>query len=267
MLPVCAAALVVFVLSTKNLMKLYSFILAFSSIYIGYYLAPLPLMSISYATLPAIFMNIVIRAILAGSYFLTRSWPGGYPNFPKSSFGATVLSVLDGLMFSLFFVTGVVRFQGIIYLFIVLLLQASLWTGLPELYRFLHISWEETKRIRNEFGINHLIQRETGRLRINAVFRLFWVSRALFDVFYHFPNQSIPEIFRYVLSNGSETLLGIIGLTVTVSAVAHQVICRSYEKLQCSLSCAIIVQNLNFAFTLDWCLSCMDVIPRDELRE
>jgi len=150
-------------------------------------------------------------------------WPGGYPDYPKSSFRASVFNILDGIMFSLFFLTGVIRLQGFVYLSVVILLQASLWTALPKLYDFLYTSWEDTKRIRNDFGISHLIQRETGRLRINAVFRLFWVSRALYDIFYQFPHHSIPNVLRLVMTNGSETLLGIIGLTVTVSAVAHQV--------------------------------------------
>jgi hypothetical protein len=126
----------------------------------------------------------------------------------------------------------VVRFTPVMYLSLVILLQASLWISLPKLIRFLQESWEETKRTRNQFGISHLIQVESGRLKINTVFRLFWISRAIYDVLYQGVDEPIPQVLRYVMTHGSETLPGVIGLTVTVSAICHQVRTRIMALLQ-----------------------------------
>ncbi len=224
---VFAAALVVFVLSTRNLVKLYSYILAFSSLYLAYALNPIPM---GWTFIPSTLYNVLVRCALVGIYFLSRSWPGGYPTHETRLH--QICSLFDALMFAMFFVTGVVRFTPVMYLSLVILLQASLWISLPKLIRFLQESWEETKRTRNQFGISHLIQVESGRLKINTVFRLFWISRAIYDVLYQGVDEPIPQVLRYVMTHGSETLPGVIGLTVTVSAICHQVRTRIMALLQ-----------------------------------
>ena len=232
-------------LSTKNLVKLYSYILAFSSLYLAYIVNPIPW---TLATIPSAIYNVLVRCLLVGVYFLTRSWPGGYPRtYQNRSYG--LCSLLDSLMICMFFVAGFVRFQPVIYLSIVIILQTSLWISLPKIYRFLKESWEDTKRTRNQFGISHLIQVESGRLKISTVFRLFWISRAIYDAFYRVGAEPVSQVLKYVMTHGSETLPGVIGLTVTVSAVCHQVIISPFLQSKSKCGDIVIVYHISYINT------------------
>jgi len=201
-------------LAKENLIKLYSHLISFLTLYVAYFTTPiLTLSSWSFGALPFIFMNFGFRTVLAAVFFASRSWPKGYP-IPENR--ASVVSLIDPVLFSMFYISGVVNFSPVIYILIVTALHHSLIVSLPKVYHFLILSWGETKRVQNEYGLSHLIQVESGRLRINTVFRLFWMTRAAYDAFYRCCDEPISLIIRYVMTHGTETFTGIVGLTVTV---------------------------------------------------
>jgi len=173
--------------------------------------------------IPSALLNLFVRCLLAGIYFLTRAHPAeGYVGLDPGL--SKLYTALDILILSVFFITALVQFPPLVYLGLTIVLQTSLWISIPQLYNFLRQSWDNTKRTRNQFGLSHLIQVESGRLKVTTVFRLFWISRAIYDIFNRVGIEPFPQILKFVLTNGSETLLGVIGLTVTVSAICHQVI-------------------------------------------
>ncbi|OXA36601.1 Protein TRC8 [Folsomia candida] len=54
-------------------------------------------------------------------------------------------------------------------------------------------------------------------------FRLFWMTRAAYDAFFRCCDEPLSLIIRNVMVHGTETFTGIVGLTVTVAAVCHQI--------------------------------------------
>lgn len=203
-----------FMLATENLIKLYSHLLSFLTLYVAYLTTPLSTASAwSLSGLPFLLVNFGFRSVLAAVFFASRSWPRGYPIREERS---SVMSLMDPLLFSMFYISGMVSFSPVIYILIVTALHHSLIVSLPKVYNFLLLSWGETKRVQNEYGLSHLIQVESSRLRINTVFRLFWMTRAAYDAFYRCCDEPISLIIRYVMTHGTETFTGIVGLTVTV---------------------------------------------------
>ncbi|CAG7815200.1 unnamed protein product [Allacma fusca] len=215
------AALVMFLLSTETLLKLYSYLMSILTLYIAYVINPICVPWSTFSIIPVL-CNLGIRAVLVGLYLITRNWSGCHPRFhPGYKFMHT--SLLDSMLVALVFSCGLIKFQPIVYIGLVLLFQPSLWGCFPKAYAFLRDSWNETRRVQNEYGLSHLIQVECGRLKVNTVFRFFWILRAFYDAFYRCCDESLTHILRYVMSHGTETFTGIVGLTVTVSVVCHSI--------------------------------------------
>lgn len=226
--------LVVFLLSSKNLIRLYSYILSCIALYVAYFIPPIPDPKLWTKDLvPLITWNILVRTFLSCLYLFTCS-------YSNSSSGDNIESQqqerssrpprpLDCIIVPVFFLTCFVHIQPTIYVLLILVLENSIRINITKVFTFLKLSFDETKRIRNEFGISHVIQIEVGRLKLNTVFRLFWITKAFYDAFYqiHQQNQSsnnqpIGQLFKYVIVHGTETFTGIVGITVIISTFAHQ---------------------------------------------
>lgn len=227
-------------LATDNLIKLYSYLLSFTTLYLSYVI-PSYLLSTNLSDILCLSVNLTFRTVLAAVFFACKSWSSMHMS-PENRMHA----LLDPVLLSLFFVTGFGHIPLVIFVPLVISLHYSLIKSLPKLYSFLILSWGETKRVQNEYGLSHLIQVESGRLRINTVFRLFWMTRAAYDAFfrccdeplsliirnvmvhgtgksfnwirnkYHKISRMCPRIYLWSYNDVSETFTGIVGLTVTV---------------------------------------------------
>lgn len=195
-----------FMLATDNLIKLYSYIVSFVTLYAAY-ISPSFTLAPSLSDVFFLSMNITCRTALAAVFFVCKTW---------SRTGRSSSRVMDSLLLSLFFISGFLPVPPALFTTFVIILHHSLIKLLPQLYAFLMLSWGDTKRVQNEYGLSHLIQVESGRLRINTVFRLFWMARAAYDAFYRCCDEPFSLIIRYVMVHGTETFTGIVGLTVTV---------------------------------------------------
>ncbi|CAL8072867.1 unnamed protein product [Orchesella dallaii] len=211
-------AVITFMLATENLIKLYSHLVAFFSLYLAYIFSPFP--AIALATIPSFVYNITCRTLLVAVYYACRSWPGCYNLSGDNSLRTTLT---EGVLLGMFFLTGATKMHPVLYVIIMVGLHHPLVRCLPDIFAFLKSSWNETKRVQNEYGLSHLIQVESGRLRVNTVFRLFWITRAGYDAVSKCCNEPFNSMFRYVMTHGTETFTGIVGLTVTVSAICHHI--------------------------------------------
>lgn len=146
----------------------------------------------------------------------------GEPNNNNCN-NSVLSSATEGILLGMFFITGAMTISPLTYVILMIGLHHPLLRCLPEVYAFLKSSWNETKRVQNEYGLSHLIQVESGRLRVNTVFRLFWITRALYDAASNCYNGQENSVLRYVMTHGTETFTGVVGLTVTVSAICHHV--------------------------------------------
>lgn len=215
------AGVVTFLLSTENLLKLYKYCFSLLAIYLSYVTSPIPV-SWAAESIPSLCYNLTVRTFLAAVFFITRN--SANEDEGHASFELPVpTSVSDALMLSLFYTCGLVHVQPVVVVAYVAMFQSSLWTCIPLVSEFLKSSWKETRRVQNEYGLSHLLQVECSRLRINTVFRLFWISRAVYDATVNCCNEPVPDVIRYVMSHGTETFTGIVGLTVTVSVICHSV--------------------------------------------
>ncbi|ODN05482.1 Protein TRC8 [Orchesella cincta] len=211
-------AVITFMLATENLIKLYSHLVAFFSLYLAYIFSPFP--AIALATIPSLVYNMTCRTLLVAVYYACRSWPGCYNLSGDNSLRTTLT---EGVLLGMFFLTGATKIHPVLYVIIMVALHHPLVRCLPDIFAFLKSSWNETKRVQNEYGLSHLIQVESGRLRVNTVFRLFWITRAGYDAVSKCCNEPFNSMFRYVMTHGTETFTGIVGLTVTVSAICHHI--------------------------------------------
>jgi len=226
-----------FMLATQTLIKLYAHLTSFATIYFAYMMAPLTSYSLSVSSLSLILSNVIIRVFLAATFFVCRVYltsdhesRRGRPNQAPPENGNSVndtvqnntedhlpITLLDNVLMFLLLISGVVQIPVTIFIPVVICLHVPLIASLPMLYNFLLSSWAETKRIQNEYGLSHLIQVESNRLRINSVFRLFWITRAIYDAFFRCCDEPTSLVLRHVMTHGTETFTGVIGLTVTVS--------------------------------------------------
>lgn len=245
-------------LATENLIKLYSHLVSFFALYLSYIFTPFPT-AIAFGTVPSLLYNVTCRSVIAFIYYACRSWPSGGSGFNLGGAGenphggtagggaaaeannnnansnssySPVSSFTECLILGMFFVTGAVKFHPVLYVIIMLALHHPLLVCIPDMYAFLKASWNETKRVQNEYGLSHLIQVEGGRLRVNTVFRLFWVTRAAYDAVSKCCNEPLNLMIRYVMTHGTETFTGVVGLTVTVSAICHHVSKKTEINLQ-----------------------------------
>lgn len=259
-LAVFFVAIITFMLATENLVKLYTYLISFIALYGSFIFTPFPT-AFALATIPSLVYNLTCRSAIAAMYYICRSWPGGGPIVGGNGFNLTgntngagvrpgrgdaapvvptvattaetnnnfitnsskLASTTECLLLGMFFVTGAVKIHPLAYFIIVVCLHHPLLRCIPDVYAFLKSSWNETKRVQNEYGLSHLIQVESGRLRVNTVFRLFWVTRAAYDAVSKCCNEPLNLMVRYVMTHGTETFTGVVGLTVTVSAICHQV--------------------------------------------
>lgn len=234
-------------LATENLIKLYSHLVSFLALYLSYIFTPFPT-GLGIGTVPAFLYNLFCRSVIAGLYYACRSWPGATGGFNLSgnndgdggggndggrrgtretdsnnNTNSFLNSVTECLLLGMFFVNGAIQIHPLLYIIIMLGLHHPLLRCLPDIYAFLKSSWNETKRVQNEYGLSHLIQVESGRLRVNTVFRLFWITRAGYDAISKCCNEPLNSMVKYVMTHGTETFTGVVGLTVTVSAICHHV--------------------------------------------
>ena len=187
---------IVFVLSTENLIKLYIQYLSYVVLYVVYILSPLPASSWLVFTEIAFWYNVVIRLSLCVVYVLASSW--------SASRQSQESAVLNYLIVPIFFVAGVVRMPPGIYVVVLLILEKNFRDNISTVASFLRASWDETKRIRHEFGLNHLIHVHSGRLRLNSVFKLFWITKACYDACHQCCDSSPEEVVKYVMTQGTE---------------------------------------------------------------
>ena len=212
-----------FLLSTQNLLKLYSHLISVLAVFAVYMIVPFPISKDNFCISTFVY-SLILRTVLAGLFFMSRNTLSEeHQGHQKTKEEANHWSKLDSVLLVIFYLCGVVYLKPALYAVIVLLLQKPLWTCVPSTYKFLRESWNETRRVQNEYGLSHLIQVECSRLRVNTVFRLFWISRAAYDVMFQCCGESVAHILRYVMSHGTETFTGVVGLTVTVSVVCHSV--------------------------------------------
>ena len=221
-----ASAIIVFTLVTENLIRLYSYVISLLCLHMAYMMGPIPSLLVL-QNLPYFFLHMGLRGGLAAIFSLTRCRTPQLPDGLDSSSSSLSIvfstQLFDFLLFSMFFLSGVVYMEPVVYGTCVFLLQHALFLSLPKVYAVLSDSWADTKRIQNEYGLSHLLQVESGRLRLNTVFRLFWVTRALYDAGLGCCEQPVWSLVRSVVVHGTQTLTGVIGLTATVSAICHQV--------------------------------------------
>lgn len=200
-----------FMLATDNLIKLYSYLVSLLTLYLAFVAPPL-IFSTNLNDLFLTSLNLTSRTFLAGVFFASKSWPTAH--MPP---GYSWTYLLDPVIpLSLFILTGVMNIPTTVFVITIAILQIPIILSLPKVYHFLMVSWGETKRVQNEYGLSHLIQVESGRLRVNTVFRLFWMTRAAYDGFYRCCDEPLSLIIRYIMVHGTETFTGIVGLTVTV---------------------------------------------------
>lgn len=199
-----------FMLATDNLIKLYSHLLSFTTIYLSY-IIPSYTLSANLGEIFFLSVNLTLRTVLAAIFFACKSWSSNQLS-PENR----LPTFFEPAILSLFFISGFGNITPVIFIPLVILLHYPLIKSLPKLYKFLWLSWGETKRVQNEYGLSHLIQVESGRLRINTVFRLFWMTRAAYDAFFRCCDEPASLIIRNVMVHGTETFTGIVGLTVTV---------------------------------------------------
>ena len=220
---VFVTAVIVFLLSTQNLLKLYSHFVSVLAIVVVYVIAPFPFSKDNFFITTFVY-SLILRTLLGGVFFLSRNAIGEEnQGDPKTRERGNRWSTMDGGLLAIFYLCGVIHLKPALYFVIALLLQKPIWTCVPTTYKFLRESWNETRRIQNEYGLSHLIQVECSRLKVNTVFRLFWISRAAYDVMFQCCDESVAHIIRYVMSHGTETFTGVVGLTVTVSVICHSV--------------------------------------------
>jgi len=83
----------------------------------------------------------------------------------------------------------------------------------------------EKRNFVNNFGLNTFLEAEWARLRVPAVLRTFWISRAALLLILQEPG-SLPALSLYttgkeVLVRGSETVISVLGMTSIVSSLSH----------------------------------------------
>jgi len=83
----------------------------------------------------------------------------------------------------------------------------------------------EKRNFVNNFGLNTFLEAEWARLRVPAVLRTFWLSRAALLLVLQEPG-SLPALSLYttgkeVLVRGSETVISVLGMTSIVSSLSH----------------------------------------------
>lgn len=83
----------------------------------------------------------------------------------------------------------------------------------------------EKKNVINNFGLNAFLESEWSRLRVPAVLRMFWISRAILLLLLGesggLPTLSLSATGKEVLIRGSETVISVLGMTSVVSTITH----------------------------------------------
>jgi len=106
------------------------------------------------------------------------------------------------------------------------LLGTSLGQQAGPLLQALVSLYVEKRNFINNFGLNTFLEAEWGRLRVPAVLRTFWLSRAVLLVVLQGPGDRLPWFAVYntgkdILIRGSETVISVLGMTSVVSTLSH----------------------------------------------
>lgn len=193
----------------------------------GQYLAQLPLLSLSLLDSPfsrAVGANYLLQTGLAMALRRLLRLSGHYSHRARDYLGGVM--VLPCLLALLSLPSPALALSAFLAsLLPAALLGTSLGQQAAPMLQSLVSLYIEKRNFVNNFGLNTFLEAEWGRLRVPAVLRTFWLSRAALLLLMQEPG-SLPAVSLYttgreVLVRGSETVLSVLGMTSIVSTISH----------------------------------------------
>ncbi|RZC34577.1 TRC8 -like [Asbolus verrucosus] len=252
----CAAALCLFILSTKRLMVAYMYIMSVGVVFVSYWSNASTIKSVSYlledfhngssilenilslnlehlskngGVALHIFQNYILQCFL--SFIFVNIHLG-----PRYSILQKVLPLafLAPSMLAILPVPSSVLNHLPVFsaLLPLALVKFVLWSSIVPIIQILYNGYSHARTFVSNFGMSALVETEWTRLNVPEVLRTFWMLRVLEHMgiffvsgYWDLEDDHSPyfRLMKYLLVTGCDTLTAVLGITSIVSYVCNYI--------------------------------------------
>lgn len=251
----CIAAICLFILCTKHLMVVYTYLLSVGIVFISYWtnlstakliISKLPehssssiledILSLNFSNRLnytnagcVILQNYALQGVLA---FIFCNIHMG-PRHPVIQKLLPVSFLAPSLLISLPLSPTILNHAPVFAALLPLaLVKFVLWTSVFSVIQTLYNGYIHARNIVTNFGMSALVETEWMRLSVPSVLRTFWLLRVLENIGLFFisgewsnSDGSSPffRLIKTVMVTGCETLTAVLGMTSIVSYICHHI--------------------------------------------
>lgn len=251
----CIASLCLFILCTKHLMVVYTYLISVGIVFVSYWTnlstakfvitKEQPATSIledllslktpnsleASTTSGVILQNYILQGVLAFIFCNIHMGPR-YPLIQKLlPLSFMMPSLLSILPVSPSILNHAPVFSALLPLAMV---KFVLWTSVFSVIQTLYSGYIHARNMVTNFGMSALVETEWIRLNVPSVLRTFWILRVLEHVFLfafngeweYIDENGLTPPFRLIKSlmiTGCETLTAVLGMTSIVSCICHHI--------------------------------------------